>query len=72
MCRTIQKVEAVLIKAKQFPLPGKKALHSSDTVIEMVLVDASEQPIERPKKNNAGMIAAKRSVIPKKHNGLLS
>ncbi len=68
MCRTIQKVEAVLITAKQFHLPGKKALYASDSVIEMVLVDASEQPIERPKKNNAGMIAANRSVIPKKHN----
>jgi hypothetical protein len=70
VCRTIKKVEDVLIRSKQFHLPGKKALQPSDTVIEIVLVDATEQPIERPKKDNAGITAAKRSVIPKKHNCL--
>ena len=68
VCRTIKKIEDVLIKSKQFHLPGKKALQSSDTLIEIVLVDATEQPIERPKKDNAGITAAKRSVIPKKHS----
>jgi hypothetical protein len=68
VCRTIKKVEEVLIHSKQFHLPGKKALQPSDTVIEIVLVDATEQPIERPKKDNAGITAAKRSVIPKKHS----
>jgi hypothetical protein len=70
VCRTIKKVEDVLIRSKQFHLPGKKALLPSDTVIEIVLVDATEQPIERPKKDNAGITAAKRSVIPKKRNCL--
>ena len=68
VCRTIRKVEDVLIKSKQFHLPGKKVLQPSDTVIEIVLVDATEQPIERPKKDNAGIIAAKRSVTPRKHS----
>jgi hypothetical protein len=68
VCRTIKKVENVLIQSKQFHLPGKKALQPSDTVIEIVLVDVTEQPIERPKKDNAGITAAKRSVIPKKHS----
>lgn len=67
VCRTIKKVENALIQAKQFHLPGRKALQASDTVIEIVLVDATEQPIERPKKDNAGITAAKRSVTPKKH-----
>ena len=66
VCRTIQKVEAVLLTSKQFHLPGKKALHASHTELETVLVDATEQPIERPKKNNARIIAAKRSVTRKK------
>src|SRR5512140_3586993 len=39
VCRTIQKVEDVLIKSEQFHLPGKKVLQSSETVIEIVLVD---------------------------------
>lgn len=68
VCRTIKKVEDVLIQSKQFHLPGKKVLQSSDTVIEIVLVDATEQPIERPKKDNTGTIVAKRSATPKKHN----
>jgi hypothetical protein len=68
VCRTIKKVEDALIKSKQFHLPGKKVLQPSDTVIEIVLVDATEQPIERPKKDNAGAIAAKRSVTLKKRN----
>jgi hypothetical protein len=68
VCRTIQKVEDVLIKSEQFHLPGKKVLQSSDRVIEVVLVDATEQPIERPKKDNAGITAAKRSGIPKKRS----
>ena len=68
VCRTIKKVENALIRSKQFHLPGKKALQPSDTVIEIVLVDATEQPIERPKKDNAGITAAKRSVTPKKRN----
>jgi hypothetical protein len=68
VCRTIRKVEDVLIKSEQFHLPGKKALQPSDTLIEIVLVDATEQPIERPKKGNAGTTAAKRSVTPKKRN----
>lgn len=68
VCRTIKKIENVLIQSKQFHLPGKKVLQPSDTVIEIVLVDATEQPIERPKKDNGGIRAAKRSVTLKKHN----
>ncbi len=66
VCRTIQKMENVLLRSGQFRLPGKKVLRASDTLIKVVLIDATEQPIERPKKNNAVTIAAKRSAIPKK------
>ena len=68
VCRTIKKVEDVLIKSKQFHLPGKKALQPSDTVIGIVLVDATEQPIERPKKDKADITAAKRSDTPRKRS----
>jgi hypothetical protein len=64
--RTIRKVENALIKSKQFHLPGKKKLSASDTEIEIVLVDATEQPIERPKKDSADTIAVKRSATRKK------
>ena len=66
VCRTIHRVEDTLVRSGEFRLPGKKALQSSDTVFEVVLVDASEQPIERPKKAKNGITAVKRSIIPKK------
>jgi len=31
-------------------LPGKKALLKSDNELKVILIDASETPIERPKK----------------------
>ena len=68
VCRTIKKVEDVLVRSGKFRLPGRQALQSSDTFFEVVLVDASEQPIERPKKAKNGITAAKRSAIPKKHS----
>ena len=67
VCRTIQKVEDALIDSGQFKLPGKKALQPSDMVIEVIVVDATEQPIERPKKSNDVTTVAKRSDTPRKH-----
>jgi len=76
VCRTIRKVEDALVRSKKFRLPGKKALQSSDTVFEVVLVDVSEQTIERPhlpwravpgKKAKTGTTVAKRSLTLKKH-----
>lgn len=58
----IKWVEDTLIKDKQFRLPGKKALLASDTQFEVVLVDATETPCERPKKNRKNSTPAKRNV----------
>jgi len=66
VCRTINKVEDALMRSGEFPLPGKKVLQPSDTLIEVVLVDVSEQPIERPKKSENATTAAKRSDTPRK------
>jgi len=66
VCRTINKVEDALTQSGEFRLPGKKALQPSDTLIEVVLVDVSEQPIERPKKSKNSTTAAKRKDIPRK------
>ena len=68
VCRTIRKVEDVLVRSKKFRLPGKKALQPSDTVFEVILVDVSEQPVERPKKARNSTTAVKRSDIPKKRS----
>ena len=66
VCRTIKRVEDVMFwfsrARSRVQLPGKKALSPSDTSIEVVVIDASESPIERPKKSNATSTAGKRSV----------
>jgi hypothetical protein len=51
--RSCRWIEDVLIKSKQFSLPGKKALLKSDMDYEVILIDASESPIERPKKKGS-------------------
>ena len=56
---TIKWVENTLIKDGTFSLPGKKVLLEDDS-IEAVLVDVTECPIERPKKNSESTIPAKR------------
>ena len=66
VCRTIRKVENTLIQSGQFQLPGKKTLQPSDTIIEIVVVDATEQPIERPKKSSVGTSVARKAATPKK------
>lgn len=49
--KTIKWVEDTLIKHPDFALPGRKALLKSDIDYNVVLIDATETPIERPKKN---------------------
>jgi ribosomal protein S25 len=48
--KIIRWIEDTLIKHPDFALPGRKALLKTDMEYDVVLVDASETPIERPKK----------------------
>jgi len=50
--RNCKWVENTLIKSKAFSLPGKKALLKNDAEFEVILIDATESPVERPKKKN--------------------
>ena len=50
--KTVKWVEDTLIKYPDFALPGRKALLKSDMEYEVVLIDASETPIEHPKKKS--------------------
>lgn len=61
--RNIRWVEDTLIKDGKFSLPGRKALLKSDVEYEVVLIDATETAIERPKKNKSIFIPAKRRDI---------
>jgi hypothetical protein len=61
--KVIRWVEDVLIKDGTFSLPGKKELLKSDNEIEIVLIDASESPIQRPKKNRNGITQVRKRDI---------
>ena len=58
---TVRWVESTLIASELFHLPGRKALLESDAEVEVFLVDATESPVERPKKSNAVAILARKS-----------
>ena len=51
--KIIRWVEDTLIKHSAFALPGRKVLLKSDIEYEVVFIDASESPIERPKKKGS-------------------
>lgn len=61
--RNVRWVEDTLIKDKQFSLPGRKALLKSDMEYELILIDATETPIERPKKDKGVFTREKRNAI---------
>lgn len=57
--RIVTYTEKILLKDKMFHIPGKKRL-LSENIFEVVLIDATETPIERPKKNKESIIQVKR------------
>ena len=63
MYRLIKWVEDVLIKDGTFSLPGKKALLKSETEYEVVLIDVTETPIERPKRGKSATTLERRRDI---------
>lgn len=66
--KTIRWVEDTLIKHPNFALPGRKALMKDDMDYEVVLVDATESPIERPKKTKVILFRKKEKTYFKNPN----
>ena len=60
----IRWVENTLIKDGTFSLPGKKTLLGEANDYDVVLVDATESSIERPKKNSVNTTQAKKRSTP--------
>ena len=61
--KVVRDVESVLIKSDKFSLPSKRVLYESDSEIEFVIIDATESPIQRPKKSKSNTIQGRRSNI---------
>lgn len=58
--KAVRWVEDTLIKHPDFALPGRKELLKSDIEYDVILIDATETPIERPKKNKKHITQGKR------------
>ena len=66
VCRTIPKIENALMQSGQFTLPGKKNLPEANNDIEVVLIDATEQAIERPRKKQKSHYSGKKKCHTQK------
>lgn len=62
--KTIRWAEDTLIKHHDFALPGKKALLNKGSVSDIVLMDVTESPIQRPKKSKRDITPARRRNTP--------
>ena len=62
ICR---KVEDILIKSKEFKLPNRKEVYE-DPNIEVIVVDAVESAIERPKKSKGNTTRERKRSIQSK------
>ena len=61
--KVVRDVESVLIKSGKFSLPSKRVLYEADNEIEFVIIDATESPIQRPKKSKENTIQGSRNNI---------
>jgi hypothetical protein len=60
--RLIIRAENLLIKSGKFSLAGKKALLDSKIDYGVVIIDATESKIERPKKNKEPIIQPRKNT----------
>jgi len=60
--RVIKEIESVLLSSGKFSLPSKKALYENDGIdLEYILIDATECPVERPKKSKESATVERKS-----------
>jgi hypothetical protein len=61
--RTIAQIENTLVASPLFTLPGRKALTES-VESDHILIDATESPIERPKRKQRPYYSGKKNGTP--------
>jgi hypothetical protein len=62
VCLSIQWVEDTLVEDGTFALPGKKVLRRKSASIQYVVVDVTESPINRPKKDQKEYYSGKKTA----------
>jgi len=60
----IKWIESVLIKSGLFSLPGKKKLSQPTLEFEVIVVDTTETPIQRPKSKQRRYYSGKKNDTP--------
>ena len=64
VCRLISKVERLLMDSGQFRLPGKKQFYQQSEHLQVIVVDVTESPVERPKKSSDHTTVVRKSTTP--------
>jgi hypothetical protein len=59
VCRIVFKIENILIKSRKFSLPGKKQLWKISSEEDLVVMDVTESPIEKPQKGQKRFFSGK-------------
>ena len=59
VCRTVHKVENILIRSRKFSLPGQKSLLNFSLDADLIVMDVKESPIERPQKHQKRFYSGK-------------
>jgi hypothetical protein len=62
VCLAIKWVEDTLVKDGTFSLPGKRVLKRKTATIEYIVVDVTESPINRPKKDSKDYYSGKKNA----------
>ena len=63
-CEGWERAKGRCINDPRFHLPGKKVLTRPENKFELVWIDVTETPIERPKKNSGVITQVKRKDTP--------
>jgi hypothetical protein len=67
--RIITAVEDLLKRCPDLALPGKTVLRESTPALEIIVVDATETPVERPKKRAALLFGEEKAAHDKDAGG---
>ncbi|MDJ0649709.1 MAG: IS5 family transposase [Xenococcaceae cyanobacterium MO_188.B19] len=59
VCRTVHKIENILIRSGKFSVPGKKSLLNSELDTDLIVMDVMESQIERPQKHQKRFYSGK-------------
>ena len=66
--KLIKRIEEILVKSEYFRLPDRKLLADESSNIEVVIVDETEIPIERPQKTEIILLRQKEKAYFKGTN----